>query len=450
MASSPRRPISASLLRLDNPIRSLTLAFLVWKPLVFIAVVACPGSGYDTSTALIHHENARLTTSLPWQLKFARWDSIYFLHTAENGYVFEQEWAFGFPRVLGLFVSGIRRSGGTGGPYYNCIGGHCLVPCRALPVCGSLVLALGQYFRSCDISSEVNLFPVGRLAYYLSRGAFLSAPYGESTFSFLNISGFYLYSCSLIAEQNGGAALRDVYILGAALLFAIATTVRSNGLLSGFLFAYDVLFLSWVILTQGPSVKSVRRLLVTGIGGATVAMGTLIPQVIAYRAYCLTETDLRPWCTWTLPSIYTWVQGFYWNVGFLRYWTISNVPLFLVAAPVLTLMVVSSLWALQTPPSLGLEPGKQSPSPLTPGSMLFRLAVPQGLLAVLAMTSYHVQIVNRICSGYPVFYWYLASNAMDSLKDYRKGHRNLTVTAQAMVGYALIQAVLFGSFLPPA
>ncbi|KAJ6161213.1 hypothetical protein N7470_004609 [Penicillium chermesinum] len=450
MASSPRRPISASLLRLDNPIRSLTLAFLVWKPLVFIAVVACPGSGYDTSTALIHHENARLTTSLPWQLKFARWDSIYFLHTAENGYVFEQEWAFGFPRVLGLFVSGIRRSGGTGGPITTALVGIALSHVAHYLSVVALYWLSVNIFGHATSRQKLICFLSAALHIICPGGAFLSAPYGESTFSFLNISGFYLYSCSLIAEQNGGAALRDVYILGAALLFAIATTVRSNGLLSGFLFAYDVLFLSWVILTQGPSVKSVRRLLVTGIGGATVAMGTLIPQVIAYRAYCLTETDLRPWCTWTLPSIYTWVQGFYWNVGFLRYWTISNVPLFLVAAPVLTLMVVSSLWALQTPPSLGLEPGKQSPSPLTPGSMLFRLAVPQGLLAVLAMTSYHVQIVNRICSGYPVFYWYLASNAMDSLKDYRKGHRNLTVTAQAMVGYALIQAVLFGSFLPPA
>lgn len=82
--------------------------------------------------------------------------------------------------------------------------------------------------------------------------------------------------------------------------------------------------------------------------------------------------------------------------------------------------------------------------------MLIRLAVPQGLLAVLALTSYHVQIVNRISSGYPVWYWFIAFSAMDSLQDHRKGHRYLSLAAQAMVGYALIQAVLFGSFLPPA
>lgn len=82
--------------------------------------------------------------------------------------------------------------------------------------------------------------------------------------------------------------------------------------------------------------------------------------------------------------------------------------------------------------------------------MLFRLAVPQGLLAIMAFTSYHVQIINRISSGYPLWYWWLVSTAMDSLQDSRKSRRVLSVAAQAMVGYALIQGVLFGSFLPPA
>lgn len=84
--------------------------------------------------------------------------------------------------------------------------------------------------------------------------------------------------------------------------------------------------------------------------------------------------------------------------------------------------------------------------------MLFRLAVPQGLLAIMALTSYHVQIINRISSGYPLWYWYLVSMAMHSVQDPRKQHhsRILTVAAQAMAAYALIQGVLFGSFLPPA
>lgn len=84
--------------------------------------------------------------------------------------------------------------------------------------------------------------------------------------------------------------------------------------------------------------------------------------------------------------------------------------------------------------------------------MLFRLAVPQGLLAIMALTSYHVQIINRISSGYPLWYWWLVSTAMDGLQGTPKSQSRslLSIATQAMVGYALIQGVLFGSFLPPA
>lgn len=103
--------ISAKLLRLDNPVRSLTLAFWLWKALVFIVVAACPGPGYDTSTTLLPYDDISMVaqsqvSSLPLPLRFARWDSIYFLHIAELGYVFEQEWAFSYPRFLNLFISG--------------------------------------------------------------------------------------------------------------------------------------------------------------------------------------------------------------------------------------------------------------------------------------------------------------------------------------------------------
>lgn len=171
---------------------------------------------------------------------------------------------------------------------------------------------------------SINIFghatPTQRLICLLSAalhiicpaGAFLSAPYGESVFSFLNISGFYFYTSSLISEHNGRAAWRDLQVIAAAVFFAIATVVRSNGILSGFLFAYDAGILAWTTLTRGPSLHKSRRMAVIVFGGSTVALGMIVPQILAYRVYCTSQEDLRPWCSSTLPSIYTWVQRYYW------------------------------------------------------------------------------------------------------------------------------------------
>ena len=88
-----------------RPVRSLTIAFWIWKAIIFLAVVACPGPGYDTSTTLLPNQatgtldvtsRIKHADSLSLPLRFVRWDSIYYVDVAENGYVFEQEWAFGY------------------------------------------------------------------------------------------------------------------------------------------------------------------------------------------------------------------------------------------------------------------------------------------------------------------------------------------------------------------
>lgn len=143
-------------------------------------------------------------------------------------------------------------------------------------------------------------------------GAFLSAPNGESLFSFLNITGFYVYSSAMYDGRVAKSASRDVKVLTAAALFAAATMVRSNGLLSGFLFAYDAALLLWRLLSNGLSVDSVIRLGFIILGGCIVAVGFILPQFVAYTAFCMSEGVSRPWCERTIPSIYGWVQEQYW------------------------------------------------------------------------------------------------------------------------------------------
>ena len=162
----------------------------------------------------------------------------------------------------------------------------------------------------------------GRLISFLSAalhiicpaGAFLSAPYGESLFSFLNITGYYLYSASLLDANAGKRASSDANLLLAAALLSIATAVRSNGILSGALFAYDALLQLRKIISQGISGDNLLRLGVIVVGGCVVALGLIVPQWIAYTAFCMSDEPLRPWCEQLIPSIYGWVQVHYWSV----------------------------------------------------------------------------------------------------------------------------------------
>jgi GPI mannosyltransferase 2 len=151
------------------------------------------------------------------------------------------------------------------------------------------------------------------------------------------------------------------------------------------------------------------------------------------------------------------------NVGFLRYWTISNVPLFVLAFPVLTIMIVSSLWTIRIGASSKNVAGSTKPTTGPQQSLeqrlLRSLAAPQLLLAILALTSYHVQIITRISSGYCIWYFWLAHAIIlsaekspmlkgDKFNRWKLG--GSTEIVMYIVIYAAVQGGLFSSFLPPA
>lgn len=142
------------------------------------------------------------------------------------------------------------------------------------------------------------------------------------------------------------------------------------------------------------------------------------------------------------PGLYT-LTNFNRNVGFLRYWTLNQLPLFLLAAPVLALLVTSGFQMLREPSSSLklLKPGTNEPFRL----LVRTLAATQAFVALLAITNYHVQIINRLSSGYIAWYWWIASYILDEKR------RGLGLgVAIFFVMYAGIQGSLFASFLPPA
>jgi phosphatidylinositol glycan class V len=159
-------------------------------------------------------------------------------------------------------------------------------------------------------------------------------------------------------------------------------------------------------------------------------------------------------------------------VGFLRYWTVSNIPLFMLATPMLYLLTRSA-WIAMTgqcnAPSGDVVVTKRKTKNSVDGeakvqlhrdALLIRLALPQLALAAMALTSFHVQIVTRLSSGYPLWYLVLASEVL-STSSVKSGletrsfwsfdrQRLSQWTVRYMAIYGLVQATLFASFLPPA
>ena len=153
------------------------------------------------------------------------------------------------------------------------------------------------------------------------------------------------------------------------------------------------------------------------------------------------------------------------NLGFLKYWTMSNIPLFLLAAPMLYILTRSAIWGCgwyelfgdaskkPTKPSTHEKPGRESNSTsFTKRSLIRQITLPQAALVTLTMTNFHVQIVTRLSSGYPVWYWWLASMMLDDddVQAFGRRWKPAKTTVRWMIIYAIVQGGLFASFMPPA
>ncbi|KAK1775088.1 GPI mannosyltransferase [Copromyces sp. CBS 386.78] len=562
---------------LTHPHRTILKSFLIWK--LFLLTIAIGSTlvndrAYDTSADLLllgHGHDGVGSRNFGKRLvtRFTSWDAIYFVSAAKRDYLYEQEWAFG-PGLVVCVRAVLRALHTLGLPLPPANSPTALVEATAALVLSNashLLASLVLYHLalllplSSGSNSHYSPFQAEKLALLTSllhifspAGLFLSAPYAESSCALFSFLGWWFYARSCLSddsEQDGatttavsgkagrggsGSTVKgDINLLLAGLSFGLGTLFRSNGILNGLPFAWEIIsILSGQQKT--PLLRTLTRLIALGLGGIFVAAGSIVPQTVAWKRYCpsgslwlfnkflstssgveavsgtsggsargyggsgvgagvsadggldglVTQEEAREWCTAVVPSIYTFVQKHYWNVGFFRYWTLPNIPLFLLAAPMLAILVKSALDQLsQRPPSppatattanadgksitLTSASGPASSASDTPSSgfvksdestkahqrmqiLIRSAAAEQVLLSVLAVSTYHVQIITRISSGYPLWYWWLAQQLIgagggDKNKNKKKLGKGIVVF---MVMYAAIQGVLFTSFLPPA
>lgn len=195
------------------------------------------------------------------------------------------------------------------------------------------------------------------------------------------------------------------------------------------------------------------------LSSLTIFSPFIYHQYTAYASFCvdtLSDTNNKPsWCTAFPPSIYTYVQHRYWNVGFLRYWTLSQLPNILLAVPPLLSIISFSVLNIRLqllPRLLGLlrvRPFTQSTAPsktaydgLTNLSLTPH-AVHALALSLVLLVAAHTQITLRLVASLPLTYW---AAAYLLIQHPRAGKWWVWWS----VVWGAISVVLWGVFLPPA
>ncbi|KAG4303803.1 hypothetical protein PORY_002801 [Pneumocystis oryctolagi] len=378
----------------------LIISFLGYKTIfIFICVLSSFLNVYDTSALLLLRKPKNLFQKII--VSFVRWDNIYFIALAHRGLLFEQEWAFGpgFPYIVRLFTDWIFVS-------------------KSLYNYAFISILLSHLFHLCSIFS----------LYYLTFKIYQSRDMAIVT-SFL-----YLISPSGIFLSAGYTET--------ALSWCIASIIRSNGLLLSVFFLYPTFMYIYQILRY-PEFGLCLKMIKFGIYSLIVCAGFFWVQYCAYIEFCWPEKK-RDWCFKKIPFIYSFVQSYYWNVGFFKYFKVSQIPNFALAFPAILISIKSGIHYF-------LKNNKFRK--ITRNLDLYYIT--QLLLTVVCICVMHVQIFTRMISCLPGIYWWLADCLLNdrlyscSNKFSLKKKKSL-YWVKIWILYGTVQAVLFGTFLPPA
>ena len=236
-----------------------------------------------------------------------------------------------------------------------------------------------------------------------------------------------------------------LYLLGTTLPFILATINRSNCILLGLVYLYDFLH------SRSSSPVSLAGMLPLTAGLLTLASFIIQQYYIPYNIFCYNSN--RPaWCDTSInvhfkfltkQSLYKYIQSKYWNVGFLKYWAVSNIPNFVFALPNLVTMGYAS-WYYYFNRFNRLDRFTARP-----------LAILTAVFLVVILMFAHVQIINRVSSFSPIHLWFVAERLSLQVGSNRRqsltfGDKLAKCYVWWLVLWVPLQTVLFASFLPPA
>ena len=270
------------------------------------------------------------------------WDSEYFIFVAQNGYrEFEQSMAF-FP-LYPLLMHALSNTLFYPLTFLISYRSLALISGVAINFIAFPIATSALYLLTHEITRNRRLsFLAAALFCINPASVFMTAVYKECLFALFAFLGLFLLEKHL-----------DWL---AALSFSLAAATRSNGiLLCGFLAFKWLLYIHDVHSKRSGFTCSqflgytLKRSFITALQCLIVLLPFAVYQYYAYALYCTRRVDLidrtdnmNDWCTWDsiLPPLhYSHVQSYYWNVGFLRYFELKQIPNFLLATPMILLSV---------------------------------------------------------------------------------------------------------------
>lgn len=383
-----------------------------------------------------------------------RWDAQYFIHIAQYGYTYENCLAFSplFPLIVRYMAYVINSVLGSFINFHSTL------------LISATLVNLVIFIKSADIlhrlslrvlRSECRAYKAVILFCVNPASIFFSAPYSETLFSWMTF--YTMLKCT----DNETFRFANIDIVS-SLPAGFSMITRSNGTVNlGFIFYAT---LKNVIERTIPEIvykyKTVKHkiilpfllmpLFVSFVAMLLTVIIALIPfalvQTYNYLKYCthnehnlpefLSNTEYvlpgradSPWCNDSLPMSYSYIQSHYWEVGLFKYYKLKQIPNFMLASPIIFLILYHCLSYIKNNLRLCFRLGLRSNTfnygytnrmPYRPKQYckgfgandpaFFVYVVHIMFLTVVCIAFVHIQVSTRLlASASPVLYWICSS-----------------------------------------
>lgn len=475
----------------------LLLIFITYRSFQYLVVFSTPNEQFDTSTQLflkqIHSIDDNSIRSF-WNKnlwnKLLSWDSIFFIKGITKDLLnyseFEYELMFSrlWIQIIRLLLMLIRIRIEEEN-FYQILRFSVLIE-NILHFMSIIIiyhLTLSIYSESTVLERQYTKYSerialISAILFIFTSGAgFFTSIYSEPLSSFLTFVGIWLRELCITTDtkrlqhlsiQFKGGGFQLVYFLGTTSMFTLAALNRSNCILLGLFYLYDLFCLVINAASRNHSFESSFTSLLQIILYPLLSGVTML-TIIIYHWYYIPFQTFCPkqgeWCETPLirnipfitkQSFYSFIQSKYWNVGFLNYWTLGNIPNFLLALPQFLILIKSIQYFNFN--KLNRKNLQYTILPLNVITFFF-------LFIILFIA--HVQIINRVATFIPLHLWYIAElitsqKLSSTICQAKEGNRIIETKHnkidRIMVKFYLgwlffwtpIQTVLFGLFLPPA